>query len=820
MHFFYKHGTIIKVRSITAKEFKGFGSIQAMTYDIITGICFALLTLCVLYVFFSFLLKSRADRITFIRGFKKGKCVAVLLISVPLLCIGYIYAGENVLDGILYSISHVVDFVVLKFNVSKVGALVESSLFYKITIYYCCVLVILNAVLFAFSFIGQYVWQGWNLLVRLCSRKQKLFIFGNNENSISVFKSGKGFHSCLIDNISPADGLELYRKKIRYISSDICGSGDASDNKKRRFLWNQEDALIKRILRSALKRDYTIVINFEDDERNLRLCNLFREWAGEIQRVPKAVKKIQEELLKKAQEKAAKDGRELTEDELSAIEKKARREALFAHLRIYVFGDPKYEALYCDVVETSFGCIRYKNKYQMLAMDFIDKYPLTKFMDKRHIDYSTTFIDPAIDINVCMIGFGKPNRQIFLTSVANNQFLTKTRKGVELKPVNYHLFDKAKAENDKNLNHLYYRFKNEFVGVNADEYLPLPSFPANVAPLHHYDINSAEFYNDLRGIVTRPKGGKEQKPNDVNIVIVSFESDLENIDMAQKLVEKRREWEADDLVIFVRVKKSHNDHFVFREKNVFYIGNENDCVYNIERITKDKFFKMAQMRNEIYDLEYKIKNQEGFVLNESSIEENKKSANKNWFTEKNQLERESSLYGCLSLQSKLNLMGLEYCERNDAGLPVLDEKAYIKKYAENDLSDESFYDLNVQGKRVVKYTLNFPESKRTNLAILEHYRWNSFMLSKGMVPASKEQILHEMVEKNGKSKHSNGKNYRLRRHGNLTTFEGLVEFRKMLAERDKGDEADYDVIKYDYQLLDDAYWLLSQNGYKIVERTY
>ena len=49
------------------------------------------------------------------------------------------------------------------------------------------------------------------------------------------------------------------------------------------------------------------------------------------------------------------------------------------------------------------------------------------------------------------------------------------------------------------------------------------------------------------------------------------------------------------------------------------------------------------------------------------------------------------------------------------------------------------------------------------------------------------------------------------------TFEGLVEYRKIVAARDKTDEIKKDVIKYDYQLLDDAYWLLETNGYKIVK---
>ena len=100
------------------------------------------------------------------------------------------------------------------------------------------------------------------------------------------------------------------------------------------------------------------------------------------------------------------------------------------------------------------------------------------------------------------------------------------------------------------------------------------------------------------------------------------------------------------------------------------------------------------------------------------------------------------------------------------------------------------------------------------------------MISKGTVPASKEQILTETVTKaDGTQKYTNGKNYALRRHGNLTTFDGLVEFRKMVAERDRTEgetllqaEERKDVIKYDYQLLDDAHWLLTKTGHKIIKR--
>lgn len=724
-------------------------------YNAITAICFGLLTLSAIYVIVSVICKKRADRITFIRGFKRGKCIAIFLIAIPLLSLGYIFDGATVIDGILSAISHVVDFVVLKFNVSKVGALADADLFYKITLYYCCVLVIFNAMLFAFSFIGQQIWQFGNTLCRAFTRKDKLFIFGNNENSISIYKSNKTFRAAIVDGISNKAGLELYKRKIAYVSKDEYGG----------FV----GGIVKGVIKN---KNYTVVINTENDETNLSICNLFL-------------------------------------DKINSFNDEQKQDA-FTHLRIYVFGDPKHEAVYGDIVSSSYGCIRYKNKYQMLAMDFIDRYPFTKFMDGRHINYSTALIKPETDINVCMIGFGKPNRQIFLTSVANNQFLTATENGVDLKQVSYHIFDKNVAENNKNLNHLYYRFKNECKDVNPEDYLPLPALPAT-EEFHRLDINSSEFYKDVRKIITK-------RPTDVNFVIVSFESDLENIDMAQKLVEKRREWEVENLVIFVRTTKSHNEHFIFREKDVYFIGNEESCVYSIDRIINDKIFKMARMRNEVYDLEYSITTDKNFKPDEAAILENRANANRNWFLSKSQLERESSLYCCLSLQSKLNLMGLEYCKVEDNVAKPLTEAEYINLYAGNDLPDTETYGVEAEGKKVINYTLNFPESKRRNLAVLEHLRWNSFMISKGMVPATKSQILNETVERNGKTRHTNGKNYRLRRHGNLTTFDGLVEFRQTVAKRDGGNEADYDVIKYDYQLLDDAYWLLTKNGYKIIKR--
>ena len=723
--------------------------------NIVTGVCVALLTLAVIYVIAEIARKKRPERIAFLRNFKKGKCLAVFVIAVPLLCMGYFYESGEVLKSILNAVTHTVELVVLKFGISKVGALMADNPFYSGAVYYCCLLVAVNAVMFTLSLIGQRLWLFGRRVSMRYMKKEKLLIFGYNKGSLSVYKSDAARSKVIIDKIPSDDCKAMYATKTNYISCTSLEKAAAS-------------IFVDIYRRNAV---YTVVVNTEDDEKNLCLCRVFA-------------------------------------DGITSADEEKRR-LLFDKLRIYVFGDPKYEAVYAGVAADGLGCIRYKNKYQMVAMNFVDQYPFTKFMDERHIDYGSATVKSGVDINVCMIGFGKTNRQIFMTSVANNQFIEKTKKGVALKKVDYYIFDKTPAENNKNLNHSYYRYRNEIDTKRAGDYLPLPDFPANET-YYRLDVNDNEFYIRMRDVVTK-------SDKDVDFVIIAFETDLENIDMAQKLVEKRAEWGVDDLVIFVKVRNPHEDFALFARKNVFAIGDWSRDAFDIDRITDDKIFRMAQMRNEVYDLEYKVAHVAGFVVDNNAVAQSRADAYKKWYTEKSQLERESNLYGCLSLQSKLNMIGLDYCDAS-AAAPALSEREYMDIYGAGDMPQ--VIDVgDVEGKKVIKYTLDFPQSLRRNLAELEHLRWNSFAISKGIVPADKHTILTETTEADGAVKYTNGRNYSVRRHGNLTTFDGLTEFRRMVAERDGKDEASCDVIKYDYQILDDAYWLLNKNGYKIVKKS-
>lgn len=722
---------------------------------VVTGVCLALMLMGLVSIIVNLCTKKRADRITYIRGFKKGKGALIYFFAVPLYWIGINYGGATILDGFFGAVRRTVDLIVLKYDLSPVQALIDANLLYAITVYLCFVLVGLNAIMFAISLASQSLWKWRKNLAFKYAKGEKLMIFGNNEQNYDIYNSEKVRAKILVDKILDKGALSLYMKNIAFVQ-----------------ITSNSDYIQKAVDDCVYKgRKLYAVINTGDDDQNIRLGKAF----------------------------------------INAIDHYSEEEKLecFERLHVYVFGDPRYETIYENIVKDGYGCITYLNKYQKIAIDFVDRYPFTRFMSEEHVDYDTSFVKSDVDINAIMIGFGKTNQQIFLTSVANNQFIHQSTSGVELKKVKYHIFDKNPAENNKNLNHNYNRYKNECSSATEEEYLPLPQYPAE-ENFYRLDVNDVTFYNEIRRIIDTSK-------RNLNFIIIAFGTDLENIDLAQKLIAKAKEWGVENLTVFVKARKDHGEQSLVPADNCYFIGRENETVYDIENILGDNVSRMAKLRNEIYDVEAIITENPTSQPTEEEICQIKAQANKNWYVKKSQMERESSLYCCLSLRAKLNMMGLDYVTKS-AKIVGLTEEEYLDIYAKSDKPDTTYYNAKADGKSIVHYTIDFKDSRRKNMAIHEHLRWNSFMISKGTIPATKEQILTEEIIVGGKAKKTNGKNYSLRRHGNLTTFDGLVEFRQMIAKRDGAKEESKDVIKYDYQILDDAYWLLEKTGYKIVRR--
>ncbi len=723
-----------------------------MIINVVTAICACVLVAEAVFVIINAFKKNRAERIMFLRGFKKGKCAIIYVTAIPLYCMGHIYNGQDLLKAFFGAVSKIINLVVLKYDTSSIDSLIAVNQLYRYTVYLAFVLVGVNAVLFTLSLTSQHLWCAYHGFKAFFTSKDKLFILGNNKDNIAIYNSASKHSKAIVDNISDKASEQLYLQEIVFLS------------------YSDYSAFIRRTFKrfKIFRRQYILVVNTGSDEVNMAVC---RSIVASIEAV-----------------------------------KEKDKERLFKNLRVFVFGDPKYEAIYSDIVSSSLGCIDYINKYQKVAVDFIDRYPLSGFMNEGQLDYDTSLVREGVDINVFMIGFGKTNQQIFLTSVANNQFLTEGENGPDIKPVKYHIFDRGNAQSNKNLNHSYYRYEHECAELDSKKYLPLPAIPAEEF-YYRLDVNDKDFYDTIRNVSV--SGEKN-----ANFIIIAFGSDLENIDMAQKLLEKREKWGLKNLIIFVKAGAWLKSQTLLEQSNCYFIGNELQVVYNIDKIVNDRLFKMAKMRNDTYDLEYTITHNHGTVIDEEFLKKHHEKSNRNWHTKKTHLERESSIYCCLSLRSKLNLMGLDYAEGKQTDPDALTEDEYMLIYAGLDRPVADQYDITANGKPIISYKLNFAHSRRENMAIHEHQRWNSFMISKGIIPASIDQIKNEIKD----GKHTNGKSYALRRHGNLTTFEGLVRFRQIVAERDETDESECDVIKYDYQLLDDAHWLLSQFGFKIVRK--
>ena len=738
-----------------------------MFYTIVSLACLAILFGNIAHIVYKMFIFNREERITFIRNYKKGKVIIVYLVVMPLYLIANYYCTKNAVSSFMDAMAGAVELVALKLGNDNTVILSDANSMYNVALYACYAMAYLNYGLFAASICQENIWSWWKTIRFHLSMKSKCVILGNNKGSITLYETCNEKRKVLLDVLTKEERTELYIENVHalsFIRWDVAMDWIIKEGKRLA----KAHARKQQGLFSA-KNKLTVIVNTDCEDLNLKLCD------GLLKRLEKC------------------------ESNVSGC------------LQINVYGSAEHADVYGEYETKGKGCMEYIDKYVLSAIELIDKYPMTQFLDERHVDYKTSFIKKDVDLNVIFIGFGKRNRQAFLTMVANNQFLCEGKNGAEVKQVNYHLFDKAESETHKNLNHTYYRFRHNFVEkgeqLDVNAYLPMPSLPANEY-YHCLDIHSISFYDEIKTILTQGKIS-------MTYIVVSFGSDLENADLAHKLLVKFNEWGVKDAHVFVKTKEEsmgESIKYLLENENCHTFGNKKDCDYNYLSVVNEKFQNMALQRNYIYDVEYDLA-QGNIVANEQYLKEKRVQSRKNWFTKLSYIQRESNTYDCLSIRQKLQLMGLDYCPATDEG-EALTYDEYINVYSSEDKPVLGAYYKEID-KWVVEYSLQFNPSRRTNMAIQEHYRWNAYMITKGFVPATKQEIL---TEKDKTGKYTNGKSYVLRRHGNLTTIDVLTQFRKMIAARDGETEEKKDVFKYDYQILDDAYWLLKNNGYKIVKK--
>lgn len=709
------------------------------------AVCLAYMVILCVIAMCKIFTKDRQKRLGFLKEFKKGLATLIYFAAIPLYWIGIAYSGKAIGASLLMAIKNSIGLVVLKYEYDMVALLMANNIFYRITLDICFVLVAINAILFGVTVLGNRV-----------ANKIKLFRFSRLSKKVYVVIGFDEQNKAILDSIVRQNGKAIvfaekgdelvnyaYAQKIAYKNF----SSESDLGAKCAQLFKRFDNKL-----------VDVIINSKDDARNLiytkQLSTLIRSLPTE---------------------------KYLPDDNHG--------------LNGYVFGEPENQTSFLHFVKETSGRIHYINKYHLIAMDFVGKFPITEFMDERQIDYSTATIKDETSINVLMIGFGKTNQKVFLTSVANNQLLTYRDGKLAEKAINYWIYDKKHAQNDKNLNHNYFRYSSEFL-YKDKEYLPLPAKPAQ-EKFFEIDINDMAFYSSIKENLS-----SHNSDNVYNYIVVAYGTDMENIDFSQKLEEKLKEWELIEKTrVFVKIRDKKlaaevtNDSFFKSEVEIF--GIENDVVYNISQIVAEQKESMAKDRH----LCYAIKSGMTFESEKAA----RLAAIESWYGQE-QVRRESNIYACLSIRMKLHLLGFDCVKIDEKGNSA--EKEYMDAYQVGDIIKYDTTMQPIKGRKVIEYSNDLPRyTKRYTMAAQEHQRWNAYMITCGFIPEPIENI------KKGKVK-----DFAIRRHGNITTFEGLVKFREIYAKAENISEENADVIRYDYQLMDDLVWLLGKNGYKIVKR--
>lgn len=152
-----------------------------------------------------------------------------------------------------------------------------------------------------------------------------------------------------------------------------------------------------------------------------------------------------------------------------------------------------------------------------------------------------------------------------------------------------------------------------------------------------------------------------------------------------------------------------------------------------------------------------------------------------------------NIHATLSLEEKLNSIGFTLGEEDD-------EEEFLRLYEEGDpiLRDE--------GGRIIFRGVNFNcDSLRYLFAEQEHLRWNADMFARGYLPASltEQKTLDKAQLKQAK------------KHANLCSMEGLYRFRERRAAELNKTVEETDVIRYDFQIMDEAPAVARVMGKKI-----
>lgn len=618
---------------------------------------------------------------------------------------------------------------------------------------------------------------------------KRILLVGNNDENLRLYKTSSTIKTLILSE-NRTDTSSLIEERIQFYKPQQ--NNNISDDEA---FGNIVSALLDNTLNHK-RNSIVLIINTQNDERNLRLCKSAVSIVSKKIDIIKHTSKFDNSRINK---------NKTYERDLVCMEQKRSIVEKLERVRIIVIGNRKYKELYEALEDASYGTLKYTNYYRMTSVDFSYSHPMTKYLNDK-MSLHNGCIPSGLELNVIFVGFGNTNQELFQDFFVTNQYIFKTTNQSipMLKPIHYYIIDREKnALHSIDLNHSMFRYLFDFIPslkegrTIKEDYLELPPIPFDNQSLH-LDINSEQFYETINRIC-------KKHYKSINYIIIAFGNDFNNLELAHRLAAKKTEWELEDLHIFVKVRYKHN-------KSVAEFLNNECCGYT--PFGNSEYTIQQLTNNTIENIAYKRKK---LTLNTNAIQEHNGKLSDStintlykWYT-MHPFMRRSSIYNILALRPKLQLIGMDFVQKGtDPSAHHISQEEYFVLYAKGCKPQRTHDPKLFRGSMYDYDNMTFPKDyteniPRRNLCVQEHYRWNAFMIKCGFIPPTISKIKNGFVRDYTKQ----------RMHANLCSFNALFDFRRIRASVKHTDEAKEDVIGYDYKLMDEAWFFLNACGYVI-----
>ncbi len=723
---------------------------------VLSSIALAYMLSVIIFQIVRFCRADRQKKYEQLKNFKKGTFGLVYLGVIPLYLAGNIFIGLNWFRALFDSFTGALSLMLLSFSWDTVNPLANVSFFYKISVYICFTVAICNATMFAFSLLARRIRNRVLLKKEGKGNKALCIIIGDNERNRAIINSLDRKEYDLLLLADESDEI----KKLTFIHDFATVPFSDTENTL---------SVMRKYATHTDKRMVRVIVNTENEENNFLIATAIAEYT-----------------------------KELGLDHFSLESQHG--------FCAYVFGSDSSESSFVTLSEKTHGCIRCVNRYKMIAMDFVEKHPITELLKDGDVDKTNATVNENITLNFIMIGFGKVSRQLLRVHSMDSQLLSMKNGKPIPKTVNYHIYDIKETEKDRNLNHNLLRYASWYREKPRGKEYPIPQ---NVFAIgyKHMDVGDIKFYESLRSDLTNVYGPLDKDKNESatieqlealrNSIVISCGADLVNIDFAEKLYEKLREWKLNDRTqIYVRVRDEEIRKKVvdsqYPNGEIIAFGSDCENASSAHAIFSEGIEAMAKKQHYNYT---KADNPE------KSDAEIHRIAVETWYGRWNQVQRDSNIYACLSARMKLQLLGYDAVSLSDKR-PDESEKFQSDYFGEKKSSEciGQFYSR----EELADYTVC-----RHMITRLEHMRWIAYHIACGYVPAEPSEYLNMTKQE----LHS------VRKHANIVEFDELINQRELLSQHLGCTVEDADVIKYDYKLTDYLPELLDTCGMKIVKNS-